>query len=154
MRRLSLVIAAALTLPGAAASAQTLPVRSLSTAASVAVDLPIAAGQASYLSLSGPVRDVVVGDPSIADVSVVNERTLVVMGKRPGVTTLLAFTAGGRALADRQVVVSENGGGGVTVYRGVTASNYACGAQCTRLGAPAAGGAPAAAATSATPIVP
>ena len=75
-----------------------------------------------------------VGDPSIADFSVVNDRTLVVLGKRPGVTSLLAFGANGRPLADRQVVVSENGGGGVIVYRGATASNYACAAQCTRLG--------------------
>ncbi len=143
MRRLSLVITAVLTLSGVSASAQTaspaaamigaLPIRS--TPATTPIDLPVAAGQASYVSLGGAVRDVVVGDPTIADVSVVNDRTLVVLGKRPGVTSLLAFGAGGRALADRQVVVSENGGGGVTVYRGATASNYACAAQCTRLGA-------------------
>lgn len=125
MRRLSLVITAALTLCGVSASAQMLPVKTTST------DLPVAAGQASYLSLGGAVRDVVVGDPNIADVSVVNERTLVVLGKRPGVTSLLAFGASGRALADRQIVVSE--GAGVTIYRGARASTYACGAQCTRL---------------------
>lgn len=138
MRRLSLAIAAALTLSGVSASAQNaamtgaLPIRN--APATTPTDLPVAAGQASYVNLSGAVRDVVVGDPTIADVSVVNDRTLVVLGKRPGVTSLLAFGAGGRALADRQVVVSENGGGGVTVYRGATASNYACAAQCTRLG--------------------
>ncbi|MGH1557631.1 pilus assembly protein N-terminal domain-containing protein [Caulobacter segnis] len=125
MRRLSLVIAALATLSGAAV-AQARP-----------ADLPVAAGQASYVSLGGAVRDVVVGDPSIADVSVVNDRTLVVLGKRPGVTSLLAFGAGGRALADRQVVVSENGAGSVTVYRGASASNYACASQCTRLTPPA-----------------
>lgn len=138
MRRLSLAIAAALTLSGVSASAQNaamtgaLPIRN--APATTPTDLPVAAGQASYVNLSGAVRDVVVGDPTIADVSVVNDRTLVVLGKRPGVTSLLAFGASGRALADRQVVVSENGGGGVTVYRGATASNYACAAQCTRLG--------------------
>jgi Flp pilus assembly secretin CpaC len=142
MRRLSLAIAAALTLSGVSASAQNaamtgaLPIRN--APATTPTDLPVAAGQASYVNLSGAVRDVVVGDPTIADVSVVNDRTLVVLGKRPGVTSLLAFGAGGRALADRQVVVSENGGGGVTVYRGATASNYACAAQCTRLGSVAA----------------
>jgi Flp pilus assembly secretin CpaC len=131
MRSLCLAIAAVVTLSGTVASAQTLPVNT-------PADLPVAAGQASYVSLGGPVRDIVVGDPTIADVSVVNDRTLVVLGKRPGVTSLLAFGTGGRALADRQIVVSENGGGAVTVYRGATASNYACAAQCTRLGAPAA----------------
>lgn len=125
MRRSSLVIAAALTLFGVSASAQTLPIKAVSA------DLPVAAGQASYLNLGGAVRDVVVGDPSVADVSVVNDRTLVVLGKRPGVTSLLAFGASGRALADRQIVVSE--GAGVTVYRGARPSTYACGAQCTRL---------------------
>lgn len=137
MRRLALVIAVFATLSGAAAGAQTLavdPVSAKTSTSAASVDLPVSAGQASYVSLTGAVRDIVVGDPSIADVSVVNDRTLVVLGKRPGVTSLLAFGAGGRALADRQVVVSENGGGGVTVYRGATASNYACAAQCTRLG--------------------
>jgi Flp pilus assembly secretin CpaC len=133
MRRLSLVIAAALTLSGVSASAQMLPIKTASA------DLPVAAGQASYLNLGGAVRDVVVGDPSVADVSVVNERTLVVLGKRPGVTSLLAFSASGRALADRQVVVSE--GAGVTVYRGAHATAYACGVQCTRLTPEDGGGA-------------
>ena len=107
--------------------------------------MPVAAGHASYISMGGAVRDIVVGDPTIADVSVVNDRTLVVLGKKPGVTSLLAFGPGGRALADGQIVVSENGGGSVTVYRGNSASNYACAAQCPRLGSPApAAGAPAA----------
>lgn len=140
MRRLSLAIAAVAILSGTAAGAQTLPLKALPASASA--DLPVAAGQASYVSLGGPVRDIVVGDPGVADVSVVNDRTLVILGKRPGVTSLLAFGAGGRALADRQIVVSENGGGAVTVYRGANASNYACAAQCTRLGAASAAAPP------------
>jgi Flp pilus assembly secretin CpaC len=124
MRRLSLAFIAAMTLCGSAAQAQT---------------LAVASGQAAHVSLSGAVRDVVVGDPLIADVSVINERTLVVMGKRAGVTTLLAFDASGRPLADRQVIVSEVSGGSVTVYRGAAnTTNYACGAQCTRTTPPAA----------------
>lgn len=135
MRSLPLVIAAALTLSGVTADAQTLPARAPS-------DLPVGAGQASYVNLGGAVRDIVVGDPSIADVSVVNDRTLVVLGKRPGVTSLLAFGPNGRSIAERQIVVSDNTG--VTVYRGATASNYACGAQCTRLSEAGAAAAPAA----------
>jgi Flp pilus assembly secretin CpaC len=134
MRRLSLVIAAALALSGVSAGAQTLAGGTQTLLANkplpvnTPTDLPVAAGQASYVTLGA----------SVADVSVVNDRTLVVLGKRPGVTSLLAFGAGGRALADRQVVVSENGGGGVTIYRGAAASNYACASQCTRL-SPVAG---------------
>ncbi|WP_395444609.1 pilus assembly protein N-terminal domain-containing protein [Caulobacter sp. UC70_42] len=132
MRRLSLAITAVLTLSGAAANAQTgvLPAKTTSA------DLPLGAGEAFYMSVGGAVRDVVVADPTIADVSIVNERTLVVMGKRAGVTTLMAFGAGGRTLTNRQVVVSEVGDGGVTIYRGATANSYACGAaRCMRVGA-------------------
>lgn len=119
MRRLSLALAAFLALTGAAAHAES---------------LAVPAGELARITLTGPVRDVVVGDPLVADVSVVNERTLVIMGKRPGVTTVLAFDGAGRTLADRQVLVSENGAGAITVYRGAAnAGNYACGAQCTRI---------------------
>jgi Flp pilus assembly secretin CpaC len=119
MRRLSLALAAVFALCGANAYAES---------------LPLSAGQAVHITLNGAVRDVVVGDPLVADVSVVNERTLVIMGKRAGATTILAFDGAGRPLADRQVMVSENGGGAITVYRGATgAANYACGSQCTRI---------------------
>ncbi len=151
MRRLSLAIAAVLTLSGPLAStvahAQTgaLPV----TAASA--ELPIGQGETSYVTVGGAVRDVVVADPAVADISILNERTLLVMGKRPGVTALMVFGTGGRTLAARQVVVSEAGDSGVTVYRGVNGAGYACASRCTRVVAAAAGGAAPAPAASGTP---
>ena len=140
MRRLPLAIAAVLTLAGGGVSAQTglMPVRSAGT------DLSLATGEAASMGVGGAVRDVVIADPTVADVSIVNERTLVVMGKRAGVTTLMAFGAGGRPLTTRQVVVSEIGDGGVTVYRGATTNNYACGAvRCMRVGPAASAPGPA-----------
>ena len=120
MRRLSLAAAAVVALAGAPAQAE---------------NLAVSAGEVARISLPGAVRDIVVGDPLVADVSVVNERTLVILGKRPGVTTVLAFDSAGRPLADRQVVVSATSAG-VTIYRGPTSVGaYACGAQCTRISA-------------------
>lgn len=128
MRRFSFILAAALAAWSVDASAQ-----------SRATELPVAAGQAVSLNLGGAVRDVVIGDPEIADVSVVSDRTLVVLGKRPGVTSLLAFGPAGQALAQRRVIVSDAAGGGaVTVYRGTTSSAYSCAGQCTPLTPPAA----------------
>jgi Flp pilus assembly secretin CpaC len=118
MRRLPLALVTILALAGTSAHAER---------------LAIAAGQATHLTLNGAVRDVVIGDPRVADVSVVNERTLVILGKHPGVTSLVAFDGAGRPLADRQILVSEDGGEAITVYRGATGANYACGVQCTRL---------------------
>lgn len=126
MRRLSLALLAAFALAAAGAPTQTL-----------AQSLTVPTGQASQIGLGGPVRDVVVGDPRIADVSVINDRTLVVMGKQPGITTLMAFDAAGKALTTRQIVVSGDGPAAVTVYRGVArTSSYACDSECSRIMSP------------------
>jgi Flp pilus assembly secretin CpaC len=140
MRPFLPALALALTLSGAAFAAEIVPL------AGVATELPVVAGQASYLNLGGAVRDIVIGDPTVADISVVNQRTLIVLGKRPGVTSLMVFGPDGRPLTDRQIVVSEVGASGVTVYRGPSATNYACASQCTRV---VTGGAAPAAAPSA-----
>ncbi len=132
MRRFLPTFVFALALSGSAASAEIVPLSGVST------ELPVVAGQAMHLNLGGAVRDIVVGDPTVADVSVVNQRTLIVLGKRPGVTSLMAFSPDGRPLTERLIVVSEVGPSGVTVYRGSTASSYACASQCTRVIAPGA----------------
>ena len=55
------------------------------------------------------------------------------MGKRSGVTDVMAFGAGGRTLLTRQILVSQAGDAGVTVYRGVGAVGYTCASHCTRV---------------------
>ena len=135
MRRLTLALCAGLSL-------------FVATSAAAAGPLSISAGAATRIVLSAPVRDLVVGDPSVADVSLVNERTLVVLGKKAGATTILAFDAHGQTLADRDVVVSDVPAQGVVVQRGVNAATYACGDRCSLLNATAA---PAAATAPTTP---
>lgn len=127
MRRLPLALCAALTLVSATASAQ-----------SAGAPLMVSAGQAARISLGAPVRDLVVGDPAVADVSLINDRTLVILAKKVGSTTILAFDARGQTLTDRQVVVSDVPAGGVVVQRGGTAATYACGASCSPMVAPEA----------------
>jgi Flp pilus assembly secretin CpaC len=140
MRRFALVLSASLGLLAGIAHAEVSDAGGLQTVA-------LGAGQASYVALTGPVRDVVLGNPLVADVSVVNGRTLVVLGKHAGVTSLMAFDAQGRALADRRIVVSETPDDAVTVQRGAMASSYACSARCSKLGGEDAAASPAAAAT-------
>lgn len=138
MRRLTLAICAGLSLS----------VATVAAADSPSAPLSVSAGGATRIMLSAPVRDVVVGDPTVADVSLINERTLVVLGKKAGATTVIAFDARGRPLADRDVVVSNVPTQAVIVQRGVTEATYTCGDRCSLLNtttapAPAAaGGAP------------
>jgi Flp pilus assembly secretin CpaC len=115
-------------------------ISSLSAAAAHGQALSIPAGQTARLSLSAPVRDIIIGDPLVADVSVINKRTLVVMGKKAGSTSISAFAANGRPLLDRKVMVSSGLDGAVTVSRGAVTSVYACGDRCAKLDAGAAVG--------------
>lgn len=131
MRRLSLAIAAFFSLCTAAAAAQA---ATPAAAPAAPRNLSVAAGQATTLSFNGAVRDVVVGDPQIADVSVVNDRTLVILGKRVGVTSLFAFDAQGRTLSGGQVLVTDAAADAITVQRGANVSTYACDGRCTSLG--------------------
>ncbi|MDG2530976.1 pilus assembly protein N-terminal domain-containing protein [Caulobacter endophyticus] len=128
MRRLSLAIIAFFSLCGAAVAAQA----AVPTAPAPRT-MSVAAGQATTLPLGGSAREIVVGDPQIADVSVVNDRTLVILGKRVGVTTVFAFDAQGRPLAGGQVLVTDVAADTVTVQRGASASAYACDGRCTAL---------------------
>lgn len=123
MRRLTLAFCAGLSLSATVAVAADSP----------SAPLSVSAGAAARIVLSAPVRDIVVGDPAVADVSLVNERTLVVLGKKAGATTVLAFDAHGRPLADRDVVVSNVPNQAVVVQRGLTAATYACGDRCSLL---------------------
>lgn len=138
MRRLTLALCAGLSLS----------IATVAVADSPSEPLSVSAGAAARIVLSAPVRDIVVGDPAVADVSLVNDRTLVVMGKKAGATTVLAFDARGRALADRDVVVSDIPTQAVVVQRGASAATYACGDRCSLLSATAAPAAPAAAPTT------
>ncbi|MEJ2818803.1 MULTISPECIES: pilus assembly protein N-terminal domain-containing protein [unclassified Caulobacter] len=138
MRRLTLALCAGLSLS----------IATVAVADSPSAPLSVSAGAAARIVLSAPVRDIVVGDPAVADVSLVNDRTLVVMGKKAGATTVLAFDARGRALADRDVVVSDIPTQAVVVQRGASAATYACGDRCSLLSATAAPPAPAATPTT------
>lgn len=114
MRRLFLALAAS-ALIAAPAVAQTLSVR---------------ADQAVRVALSAPAKDVAVGNPAIADVMVLDERNILVLGKGYGTTNIVALDRGGRLILDRVVVVSAADAGKVTVYKGTSASQYACAPRC------------------------
>ena len=114
MRRLFLAFAATALL-ASPALAQTLSVR---------------ADQAVRIALPAPARDVAVGNPAIADVMVLDERNIVILGKGFGTTNVIALDRSGRLILDRVVVVSAADAGQVTVYKGTSASQYACAPRC------------------------
>lgn len=103
------------------------------------------------LGLRGSAADVIVGNPAVADVAIVDQRTVVVLGRAHGTTSLMVFDAGRRLLWDGSVTVTAPAGQ-ITVHRGGEAHQYACLSRCERAAAP--GAAAAAAAAPAAPPAP
>ena len=114
-----------------------------STAASAA-GLAVPLDSAVRLHLKGSAADVIVGNPAVADVAIVDERTVVVLGKAHGTTGLLVFDSARRVIWDGPVTVTAPAGR-ITIHRGADEQQYACVSRCERAavsGAAAPGGAP------------
>jgi Flp pilus assembly secretin CpaC len=91
--------------------------------------------QGARVSLSRPARDIVVANPGIADVTLLDANNIVVLGKAVGSTSLLVVDAAGRTILDRQVVVSTPDGGRMSFYRGAAiVQDFACSPRCAQVG--------------------
>lgn len=119
MRRFSAVLAA-------------LACSTIAVAAS-AEGLAVPLNQVVKLGLRGAAVDVLIGAPAVADVALIDERTLAVTGKSYGSTNLIVLDAARRVLFSGQVTVSSPGGQ-VTVYRGSEEKKYACVSRCDAVG--------------------
>ena len=99
------------------------------TAASNVVQVLV--DQATLVRLDRAAAEIVVGNPSIADVSVQSGKVLVVTGKSFGETNLIVMDADGKLVADRQLIVQEPRTGFVTMYRGSARQTLHCAPYCT-----------------------
>jgi Flp pilus assembly secretin CpaC len=118
-----------------------LTARTLSTLAAAALlgaagvaqaqSLNVEIDRSSRINLRGQAASVIVGNPAIADVTVVDANTLFVTGKGYGVTEVVAVDALGRTLYQGEVIVTGGSSGSVRVWRGAQATEMACAASCS-----------------------
>lgn len=109
-------------------------------AAQAAAPLVAPIDQATTISLPRGTRDVLIGNPAIADVNVIDITRAVVVGRSYGVTNLIVIDQLGRTVLERQVVVAAPAGGRVSVIRGGKVDDYACAGGCERAQTEGAGG--------------
>ena len=93
--------------------------------------------QSLPVALPAGAQRVMIGNPAIADINVVDARTGVLLGRSYGTTNLLVLDAGGRTLLERQIVVAGSDFNRVSVYRGDAVNpsrvdNFACSPRCER----------------------
>jgi hypothetical protein len=90
--------------------------------------------QARPLSLKAAATGVVVGNPSIAGVTLQSDKLLFITGKAYGTTNLIIVGEGGRPIYEGLVTVTgdDSAGGVLTVTRGLTTVRQSCNPVCRK----------------------
>ena len=95
--------------------------------------------QSAAISLPAGAQKVMIGNPAIADINVIDARTAVLLGRSFGATNVLVLDARGRTLMERQIVVSAPDANRISVYHsdplglyGQKVENFTCSPRCER----------------------
>lgn len=92
--------------------------------------ITVAIDHAKIVRVPENAQTIVVGNPSIADVTVQKNGILVVTGKSYGVTNLIALDGGGNMIVEANIRVEASNDSLVTVHRGLERESYSCGTVC------------------------
>ena len=98
--------------------------------ADAAQNVIVAKNHTLRIALSAPAGSVIVGNPDIADVSVVDSRTVYIVGKGFGTSGVSITGRDGGTLFDGQVTVTSSQVGAITVYKGLKPSTMVCSNIC------------------------
>jgi hypothetical protein len=102
----------------------------LSTAGASATDLIVRYDQSQLLRLPRPAAEIIVGNPSIADVTLQDGNLLVVTGKTFGITNVIALDTAHNVIQDQRVLVERDDRKIVNLHKGSTRFTYACTPNC------------------------
>ena len=104
----------------------------LAAAPAQARGLSVHIDENTIVDLRAPAGSVIVGNPSIADVNLINPRRMVILGRSYGLTNIIVTDRMGRAIFHREINVAAAPTGRVSLYRGPLVNNYACTPHCER----------------------
>jgi Flp pilus assembly secretin CpaC len=89
----------------------------LAASPAAALAMVVAINHAERIDVRGAAASVVIGNPGIASVTVVDSHTLYIMGRGAGSTNVIVLDKAGRPLFSGDVTVAATGAN-VTLYRG------------------------------------
>lgn len=103
---------------------------SLSATPAVSGDLIVKYDQSQLLRMPRPVSQIIIGNPSIADVTVQAPNLLVITGKSFGITNIIALDEDRNIIQDQRVIVQRDQRKVVNLHRGDARRSYNCSPQC------------------------
>lgn len=113
-------------------AALTLALAALAGTASVAGAATVRMDENTLIDLRAPAGNVIVGNPSIADVTLITPTRISILGRSYGLTNLIITDRMGRTIFQQEINVSSAARGRVSVYRGPLIANFACAPHCER----------------------
>jgi Flp pilus assembly secretin CpaC len=95
-----------------------------------AADLIVRYDQSSLLRLPRPASEIIVGNPSIADVVLQDGNLIVVTGKTFGITNVIALDASHNVIQDQRIMVERDDSRIVNLMKGSARFTYSCTPNC------------------------
>jgi hypothetical protein len=89
-------------------------------------EIQVPLDNAQMLTFSKPMRSVSIGNPAIADITVIDRTHILILGKTFGSTNIIALDPAGREAMNDQIVVTARPGTTVSVQRGIARTTLAC----------------------------
>ena len=100
-------------------------------------DLDVPMDEVRIMRFGTPVKTVFVGNPLIADVTVIDTNRIFVLGKNFGSTNIIVLDADGDQIANERVTVQGSSAQTVTLQRGNSVTTLACGGErCNAIAVP------------------
>ncbi len=103
----------------------------LATPQAWAKDLMVRYDQSQLIRLPRPASEVIIGNPSIADVTIQGGDMLVVTGKTFGITNIIALDNQRNVIQDQRVIVERDDSRMVSLFRGSVRESYTCTPSCS-----------------------
>ena len=99
------------------------------TAVAYADEIQIPLDHVRTLTFDKPVKTVYMGNPTIADVTVVDPTHVFILGKSYGATNIIALDARGHETLNDQIIVTDRPGTEIIVQRGIARTTLVCTAE-------------------------
>lgn len=94
-------------------------------------NISMPADEVRVITFPVPVKTVYVGNPTIADVTVIDSRRVFLQGKSFGTTNMLALDSEGRQVSEERITVFNRRDSAVTLQRGAERTTLNCiGERC------------------------
>ena len=105
----------------------------LTPAAAKAEDLVVQYDQARLLPLEKPAANIIIGNPSIADVTMKSTKLLVITGKSFGVTNLMILDEQDKVIYSSRLMVRADESKVVTLTKAEASYTFACTPTCQKM---------------------